>query len=94
MDSPHFPQKLRDKIHQHLLNKYAGERNPKDSEEQFIYKTRKKAFGDFKQELWQLPEENLKGIRDELEERFTLLFHKLKVTNTVDLINRFVVNKP
>ena len=46
------------------MNKYAGERNPKDSEEQFIYKTRKKAFGDFKEELWQLPEENLKGIRE------------------------------
>ena len=94
MDSPHFPQKLRDTIHQHLLDKYAGERSQKDSEEQFIYKTRKKAFGDFKEELWQLPEDNLKGIRDELEERFTLLFYKLKVTNTVDLINRFVVNKP
>ncbi len=93
MDSTHFPQKLRSKIHQHLLDKYTGERSPKDSEEQFIYKTRKKAFGDFKVEFWQLPEEHLKGIRDELEERFTLLFHKLKVTNTEDLISRFVVNK-
>ena len=93
MDSPLFPQNLRDRIHRQLLDKYAGERNPKDSEEQFIYKTRKKAFGDFKEELWQLPEENLRGIRNELEERFTLLFRKLKVTNTVDLINRFVVNK-
>jgi fructose/tagatose bisphosphate aldolase len=93
MDSPHFPQNLKEKIQRHLLDKYAGERNSKDSEEQFIYKTRKKAFGDFKQELWQLPEENLKGIRSELEQRFTLLFHKLKVTNTMDLVNRFVVNQ-
>jgi fructose/tagatose bisphosphate aldolase len=93
MDSPHFPQDLSDRIHKHLLDKYAGERNPKDSEEQFIYKTRKKAFGDFKEELWHLPEENLKEIGKELEERFTLLFHKLKVTNTTDLINRFVVNQ-
>ncbi|MCX6003048.1 MAG: class II fructose-bisphosphate aldolase [Chloroflexi bacterium] len=90
LDSPIFPQELRDRVHKLLLEKYADERKPKDTEEQFIYKTRKKAFGDFKKEMWNLPEANLKGIRDTLEERFSLLFHKLKVTNTVVMVNKFV----
>ena len=31
--------------------------SPSDTEEQFIYKARKKALGAFKRELWELPEE-------------------------------------
>lgn len=92
MDSPYFPVNLRSRVNQHLLDKYSEERNPAETEEQFIYKTRKKAFGDFKEEFWQLPGEALEGIRNELEERFVLLFNKLKVTNTVELVNRYVVN--
>lgn len=90
MDSTHFPQELTAKMNNLLSKKYANERNPKDSEEQFIYKTRKKAFGDFKQELWHMPEENLKAIGEELQDRFTLLFHKLKVTNTMELVHKFI----
>ena len=61
-----------------------------DTSEQFLYKTRKRAFGDFKKELWNLSGENLRGIGNALEERFSLLFHKLKVAGTVDLVSRFV----
>lgn len=89
-DSPHFPQDLLKDIQQHLLKNYSGERKEGDSEEQFIYKTRKKAFGDFKKEMWALPEETVARIRDALEDRFSLLFHKLNVIDTVDLVNRFV----
>lgn len=81
-DSPHFPQPLLAEINKRLSEKYAGERKEGQTEEQFLYKTRKKAFGDFKRELWAIPEENLAPIRDALEERFTLLFRKLNVVNT------------
>jgi fructose/tagatose bisphosphate aldolase len=90
-DSPYFPQDLLKDIQQHLLKNYSGERKEGDSEEQFIYKTRKKAFGDFKKEIWALPEETVARIRDALEDRFSMLFHKLNVTDTVDLVDRFVV---
>jgi len=89
-DSNYFPSELLDKINKHLIDKYADERNPKDTRDQFLYKTRKKAFGDFKEEMWHMPEENLAGIRATLEERFTLLFQKLGVINTVELVNQFV----
>lgn len=90
-DSSYFPRELLDKINKHLIYKYASEKLPGDTKDQFLYKTRKKGFGDFKQEMWHMPEENLAGIRTALEERFTLLFQKLGVVDTVGLVNQFVV---
>ena len=85
-DSPYFPRELLDDINRHLVEKYSGERKQGDTDEQFLYKTRKKAFGDFKKEIWGLPEDNLKGLRDTLEERFSLLFRKLNVVNTAGIV--------
>lgn len=81
-DSPYFPKELLNEISSHLWEKYSSERKQGETEEQFLYKTRKKAFGDFKKEMWSLPEENLEGIMDALEERFSLIFRKLNVVNT------------
>ncbi|MCJ7523275.1 MAG: aldolase, partial [Dehalococcoidia bacterium] len=89
-DSPYFPKELLNDIYSHLSSKYSAERKQGETEEQFLYKTRKKAFGDFKDEMWHLPEENLKGLRDTLEERFALLFRKLNVVNTVDIVAKEV----
>jgi hypothetical protein len=89
-DSPYFPKELLDRIYRYLRDKYASEMKQGDTSEQFLYKTRKRAFGDFKKELWNLSGENLRGIGNTLEERFSLLFRKLKVAGTVDLVGRFV----
>ncbi len=91
-ESPHFPKDLLDKIYKHLSAKYSQERKTEETEEQFLYKTRKRAFGDFKKELWNLPEPNLVEIMRELEERFSLIFQKLNVVNTTDLVKKFVVD--
>ena len=91
-DSPYFPKDLLDEIHKHLASQYSQERKSGETEEQFLYKTRKKAFGDFKKEMWHLPEPNLREIMKELENRFSLIFQKLNVANTADLVNKFVVN--
>ena len=93
-DSPHFPEELREDIHRHLAAQYSHERKPEETEEQFLYKTRKRAFGDFKQEMWNLPEKNLRGLMTALEDRFSLIFQKLNVVSTADLINRFVGTSP
>ena len=91
-DSPHFPRELRDEICGFIGEKYKDERNPGETDEQFQYKTRKKAFGDFKKELWNLPESNLGEIMRELEERFSLVFHKLNVIDTLELVNKYVTD--
>lgn len=90
-DSPYFPKELLQKINRHLAENYSDERKAGDTEEQFLYKTRKKAWGDFKKEIWSIPEGNLKEMRDILEQRFALLFQKLNVVDTVDLVSKYVV---
>jgi fructose/tagatose bisphosphate aldolase len=90
-ESKYFPGELMDRINRHLPEKYANERKPGETEEQFLYKTRKRAFGDFKADMWNIPESNLRGIRDELEGRFSLLFRKLNVVETRDLVRKYVV---
>jgi fructose/tagatose bisphosphate aldolase len=89
-DSRYFPKELRDEIYGFIGEKYQDERKSGETDEQFQYKTRKKAFGDFKKEFWNLPESNLGEIMKELEDRFALVFHKLNVKNTVGLVNKYV----
>jgi fructose/tagatose bisphosphate aldolase len=89
-DSPHFPADLRASINRHLDEHYSNERKEGETEEQFIYKTRKRAFGDFKKELWHLPPADRRKIMAELEERFSLIFHKLNVVNTTGLVKKYV----
>jgi fructose/tagatose bisphosphate aldolase len=92
-DSPHFPDSLIQKINNSLTEKYAADRKAGETDEQFLYKTRKKAFGDFKKELWNMPEGTLAAIGRDLEERFALLFEKLNVTDTMDLVKKYVKAK-
>jgi fructose/tagatose bisphosphate aldolase len=90
-DSRHFPGDLLTTIHEHLDDKYNQERKTGETEEQFIYNTRKRAFGDFKNELWHLPPSNHRAIMKELENRFSLMFRKLNVINTGSLIQKYVI---
>jgi fructose/tagatose bisphosphate aldolase len=90
LDSPHFPQELLNEIHHYLLANFTKERKVKDTDEQFLYKIRKKGWGHFKKETWSLPQEIMAEIMTVLEDRFLLLFRKLNVAETVSLIERFV----
>ena len=90
-DSPNFPAELLDEIRKLVDTKYKDEKKSGETKEQFFYKTRKKAFGDFKKELWHLPEANHSKVMKELEERFSLIFRKLNVVNSVDLVKKYVV---
>ncbi|NTW78009.1 MAG: aldolase, partial [Syntrophaceae bacterium] len=73
-DSKSFPAELRAKIYDHLKAEMKGEWKEKDTEEQFIYKTRKKGLGPFKRELWYLPADVRNKICSELERQFAFLF--------------------
>ncbi|HJX13147.1 MAG TPA: class II fructose-bisphosphate aldolase [Dehalococcoidales bacterium] len=93
-DSPAFPGKLLEAIYRHINARYQNEKKEGETEEQFLYKTRKKAFGDFKKELWHLPQPSHDQIMKELEDRFSLIFHKLNVVNTVNLVRRYIGDGP
>jgi fructose/tagatose bisphosphate aldolase len=89
-DSANFPPDLKEKIYEHLKNKMKDEWKRKDTEEQFIYKTRKKGFGSFKLELWHLPTVKRDKICAELEKQFSFLFEKLKVNSTQDVLKKYI----
>ena len=89
-DSPKFPQDLLGRISEDIKKRYKNEWKEGETEEQFIYKTRKKSLGDFKKELWNLPAESNKSIMQELEDQFALLFRKLAVDNTRDLVETYI----
>ncbi|MBV9547295.1 MAG: aldolase, partial [Chloroflexi bacterium] len=63
-----------------------------DTDEQFIYKTRKKLWGPFKNRVWTLPESTRSAIRGQLEEKFAFLFEQLNAVDTRDLVAKHVAN--
>jgi fructose/tagatose bisphosphate aldolase len=85
-----FPADLKAEMYAWLREHATEERKPKDTEEQFIYKARKKALGPFKRRLWSIHAEPRRAIGEALEERFTFLMKKLKVDGTAATVARFV----
>ncbi|MGZ5492437.1 MAG: class II fructose-bisphosphate aldolase [Thermoanaerobaculia bacterium] len=90
LDAPSLPQQIKDEIRQFCFLNAADERKPGETDEQFVYKTRKKAIGPFKRKMWELPPENKQPIIDALEKKFEFLMEKLAVYNTRDVIETYV----
>ncbi|MDB4947401.1 MAG: ketose-bisphosphate aldolase class-II [Gemmatimonadetes bacterium] len=87
-DHPSLPEELRRRMYEHCRVNFPDERKPGDTEEQFIYRARKKALGAFKRELWELPEQNRQAIRESLREQFAFLFEQLAVGDTQDVVKQ------
>jgi hypothetical protein len=88
-DHAAFPAALKHDIYERLRTAAADERKPSDTDEQFFYKTRKKALGLFKRELWGLPAATRAAIAGALEEKFRFLLERLAVQGTRALAERF-----
>jgi fructose/tagatose bisphosphate aldolase len=89
-DSSNFPKDLREKMYVFMKTELKAAWKEKDTEEQFIYKTRKKGFGPFKREMWHLPADTLHKIGVELEKQFSFLFEKLKMNSTRSIVEKYV----
>jgi fructose/tagatose bisphosphate aldolase len=85
-DHKRFPADLKREIYERLRTTAADERKASDTDEQFFYKTRKKALGAFKRELWGLPAAVREEIGRSLEEKFTFLLTKLAVGGTRTMV--------
>ena len=83
-----IPDALRRRIYSWLDENAKSERKPKDSDEQFYYKARKKALGPFKRELWMAP--NRAEVAEALEEKFRYLFEQLRVPGTAKFVKKSV----
>ena len=89
-DHPKLPAALRDKIYAHLAEANGDERKEGWTDEQFYYKTRKKGFGPFKREFWELAPAVIEAIFNDLQETFEFLFRKLGVENTREVTDKFI----
>lgn len=89
-DSAHLPAGFRDEVYSFLKQEYSKEWKDGQTEEQFIYSIRKKGFGPIKKKWWDLPAAVKESIMKELEDKFELLFEKLKVADTSDIVTTTV----
>jgi fructose/tagatose bisphosphate aldolase len=86
-----FPLSLNNDIQDWLYNNCAAEKTLEMSEEQFIYKTRKKALGPYKKEIFSLPDEIKANISSALEKEFFFLFKQLNIKDTRELVDKYVL---
>ena len=87
----HLPDGVRGEIYAWLSEHAKDERKSSDSDEQFFYKTRKKALGPFKRQLWSLPSDVKAKLASSYDAKFRFLFDQLAIANTAEMVNRFVV---
>ena len=81
-EHPSFPKALKDEMYAWTAEHAAEERKPTDTEQQFLYKGRKKAIGPFKKQLWNLETASRDAIDASLQERFAFLMGKLNIGGT------------
>jgi len=79
----HMPTELKKEIYAWLDVNCADERKEGQTDEQFYYKTRKKANGPFKEKIWKMEPSHKQTVMSALEEEVKLILHELKVENTV-----------
>ncbi len=89
-ENPAFPRDFKEEIYKYLRKTCADEKKPGDTDEQFIYKTRKKAFGPFKRKFWELGDSVRSRIGEDLERKFAFLLERLNVQRTADLVKKKV----
>ena len=85
-----LPAKLRDEVYGWLRENAKDERKEKDSDEQFFYKTRKKALGPFKKKFWDLPADVKTKLGKEYDEKFRFLFEQLAIGGTSKYVEKYV----
>jgi fructose/tagatose bisphosphate aldolase len=91
-EHPAFPSELLQEIAAWCRVNTADEWKPGEDPSVSLYKTRKKALGPFKRELWELP------TKDEIiaaqQAKFRYLFEQLRVAGTRELVTRYIRPQP
>jgi fructose/tagatose bisphosphate aldolase len=87
-DHPAFPAELRDEIDRWCFANALDERKDGQTDEQFVYTTRKKTIGPFKRQLWDLAtkDEILAAQRTKID----FLFRELGVDGSRSMVDRYI----
>src|SRR3954451_4369178 len=87
-EHPAFPKDLHSEVEQYCFANCADERKDGETDEQFVYTTRKKAIGPFKRQLWDL---DSKGeILASQRRKVSYLFTELGVNDSRSMVDRYV----
>jgi len=89
-ESAEFPEYLKNRMYEWIDQNLAAEKKEGQTQEQFIYKTRKKALGPFKKEIMNLSQDARDAIVAPIEEKFDFLFKQLNVVNTRELTDKYI----
>ncbi len=93
-DAGGLPADLKAEMMDWTQDNCADERKDDQTDEQFLYKSRKKAIGPFKRQLWELSDDARSEIAGNLRDKFGLLFDELQIAGTRELVDRFVTRVP
>ena len=87
-DNPAFPAELTKAIDAWCYANVSDERKADQTDEQFVYTSRKKSIGPFKRELWDL------SVKDQIladqAAKIAFLFKELAVLGTRDMVDRYI----
>jgi fructose/tagatose bisphosphate aldolase len=87
-EHPAFPEALHREIEAWCFANALDERKPDQTDQQFVYTSRKKAIGPFKQQLWEL------ATKDEIlaaqARKIAFLFTELRVNGSLTMVDRYV----
>jgi fructose/tagatose bisphosphate aldolase len=81
---------LRSEVYDWLRGNAADERKASDTDDQFFYKTRKKALGPFKDRMWGMDAGQRDALSATWEQQFHFLFTQLNIKDTRDFTARHV----
>jgi fructose/tagatose bisphosphate aldolase len=87
-DHPAFPADLREAMHHWCFANAADERTAEQTDQQFVYSSRKKTIGPFKRELWDLPTKEL--ILADQRAKIDFLFRELGVDGGRATVERYI----
>ena len=87
-DHPAFPAELTAELEAWCRENAADERKAGQTDEQFLYTTRKKTIGPFKRQLWEL--ETREQILADQSTKVAYLFSALGVNGSMEMLERYI----
>jgi len=98
MDSTAFPSQLKDEMYKWLDTNCQADKKDGMTQEQFYYKARKRAIGQFKREMWSFTDNTKSALMGDIAQKLDMLFTKLGISGKKDIVDKFItstaVNKP
>jgi fructose/tagatose bisphosphate aldolase len=92
-DHPSLPKTVKDEIRSYVFKNHASERAANETDQQFLYNVRKKAWKIMKKRFWDLPEPIQADIMRSLQAMFKDMFTWMNVGNTRTLVAEFTKPK-